>query len=72
MGSTLKIQNGCLIVLPKFSILACSSLGYYEHFSQLCRHPIPNINGAKNPVSDSTFESLMNFKRDLNLSEKIW
>jgi hypothetical protein len=55
-GSTLKIQNGCL--------------GYYEQCSQLCRHLVPNINRAKNPGPDLTFESLMNFKRDLNLLEK--
>jgi hypothetical protein len=36
----------------------------------LCRHPIPKINRAKNPGSDSTFEYLMNFKRGLNLPEK--
>jgi hypothetical protein len=47
-----------------------TKLGYYEQFSQLCRYPIPNINRAKNPGSDSTFESLMNFKRDLNLPKK--
>jgi hypothetical protein len=45
-------------------------LGYYEQFSQLFRHPIPNKNRAKNHGSDSTFESLMNFKRDLNLPKK--
>jgi hypothetical protein len=44
--------------------------GYYEIFSQLFRHPIPNINRAKNPEPDSTFESLMNFKRDSKLLEK--
>jgi hypothetical protein len=36
----------------------------------LCRHPIPNRNRAKNPGIDSTFEFLMNFKRDLILPEK--
>jgi hypothetical protein len=50
--------------------LHAARLGYYEQFSKLCRHPIPHINGAKNPGSDLTFESLMNFKRDLDLSEK--
>jgi hypothetical protein len=40
------------------------------NFSQLCRHPILNIIIVKNPRTDSTFESLMNFKRDLNLLEK--
>jgi hypothetical protein len=28
MGSTLKIQNGCLILLKKFLIFACVSLGF--------------------------------------------
>jgi hypothetical protein len=55
----LKILNFCI-----------GRLGYCEQFSQLCRHPIPNIMRAKNLGSDSTFESLMNFKRDLNLPEK--
>jgi hypothetical protein len=45
-------------------------LGYYEQFSELCRHPILNGIRVKNPGTDSTFESLMNFKRDLNLLEK--
>jgi hypothetical protein len=45
-------------------------LGYYEQCSQLCRHPIPNRIIAKNPETDSTFKSLMNFKRDLTLLEK--
>jgi hypothetical protein len=66
-GSTLKNKNGCLILLQKFLIFASNLLGYYEQFCQLCRHPVPNINRAKNPRPDLTFESLMNFKRDLNL-----
>jgi hypothetical protein len=45
-------------------------LGYYEQFSELCRHPILNGIRVKNPGTDSSFESLMNFKRDLNLLEK--
>jgi hypothetical protein len=31
---------------------------------------MPNTNGDKNPEIDSTFESLINFKRDLILPEK--
>jgi hypothetical protein len=54
-----------------FQFLHVSILGYYEQFSQLCQHTIPNINRAKNPGPDSTFESLMDFKRDLNLPEKF-
>jgi hypothetical protein len=45
-------------------------LGYYEQFSRLCQHPVPNINRAKIPGLDSTFESLINFKRGLNLPKK--
>jgi hypothetical protein len=68
-GSTLKIQNGCLILLQKFPIFYAARVGYCKQFSQLCRHLIPNINRAKNPRSDSTSESLMNFKRGSNLLE---
>jgi hypothetical protein len=52
IGSTLKNQNGCLILLQKFPIFAC------------------DLSCSKNPRTDSTFKSLMNFKRDLNLPEK--
>jgi hypothetical protein len=69
-GSTLNIQNWCLILLQKFPIFSCGYLGYYEQFSQLCRHPILNINRAKNLGPDLTFESLINFKRDLQLPKK--
>jgi hypothetical protein len=37
----------------------------------LCQHPIPNKIRVKNPGTNSTFEYLMNFKRDLTLLEKI-
>jgi hypothetical protein len=43
---------------------------HVEQFYQLCQHPILNRIRVKNPGTDSTFESLMNFKRDLNLLEK--
>jgi hypothetical protein len=33
-------------------------------------HPIVNRIRVKNPGTDSTFESLMNFPRDLNLLKK--
>jgi hypothetical protein len=39
-------------------------------FCQLRRHPIPNRSRVKNPVIDSTFESLINFERGLTLPEK--
>jgi hypothetical protein len=56
-----KNQNGCFNLLQKFPNFACGSLGYYEHFSQLCRHPNPNRIRVKNPGSDSPFESLLKF-----------
>jgi hypothetical protein len=68
--STLKIKIGALSCSKNSQFLHVTRLGYYEQCSQLCRHPIPNIIGAKNPGSDSTFESLKNFKRGLNLPEK--
>jgi hypothetical protein len=51
--------------------LHVSRLGYNEKISQLCRHPITNRIRAKNLGTNSTFESLMNFKRDLSLLEKF-
>jgi hypothetical protein len=69
-GSNLKIENWCLTCSKNSQFLHVAGLGYYKHFSQLCQYPISNINRAKNPGSDSIFESLMNFKRDLNLPEK--
>jgi hypothetical protein len=53
-----------------FEFLHADSLGYYEQFSRLCRHQIPNRNRAKNPGPDSTIESLMNFKWDSSFLEK--
>jgi hypothetical protein len=50
--------------------LHAAFLGYYEQFSQLCRHPIPNIIRAKNSGPDLTFEILMNLKRELNIPKK--
>jgi hypothetical protein len=69
-AKTSKLKMDALSYSKNFQFLYVASLGYYEQFPQLCRHPIPNQNRAKNPGSDSTFESLMNFKRDLNLLEK--
>jgi hypothetical protein len=48
-----------------------ASVGYYEQFSQLCQHPSPTKIRAKNPGTDSIFETLMNFIRDLTLLEKF-
>jgi hypothetical protein len=50
--------------------LHVTSLGYRQQFSQLCQHQIPKIKRVKNPGTESLFEFLMNFKRDLNLLEK--
>jgi hypothetical protein len=50
--------------------LHVARLGYYEQFYQLFQHPILKRIRVKNPRTESTFESLMNFKRDLNLLEK--
>jgi hypothetical protein len=61
---------GALSCSTNSQFLHVAILVYYEQLSQLFRHPIPNIERAKNPGPDSTFESLMNFKRDLNLLEK--
>jgi hypothetical protein len=69
-GSNLILENGCLSCSTNSQFLHVASLGYYEHFSQLCRHPAPKRNRAKNPGTDSTFESLMNFKSNLILPEK--
>jgi hypothetical protein len=70
IDSILKIKMGALSFSKNSQFLHVASLGYFEQFSKLCRHQIPNINRAKNPGTDSTFESLMNFKRDLILPEK--
>jgi hypothetical protein len=69
-GLTFKIKMGTYLAPKIANFLHVSSLGYYEQLSQFCRHQIPNKNGAKNPGKDSTFESLMNFNRDLILPEK--
>jgi hypothetical protein len=63
-------KNGALSCSKNSQFLHVDLLGYCQQFSQLCQHPIPNINIAKNPRSDSTIEYLMNFRRDLNLPEK--
>jgi hypothetical protein len=65
------LKIGDLLSSKNSQFLHVAGLGYYEQFSQLYGHPILNINRAKNPASDSTFESLMNFKRDLNLPENL-
>jgi hypothetical protein len=61
---------GALSCSKNSQFLHAARLGYYQQSYKLCGNPIPNINGGKNPRPDSIFESLMNFKRDLNLLEK--
>jgi hypothetical protein len=46
-------------------------LEYSKQLSKLCRLQIPNRNKVQNPGIDTIFESLMNFKRDSNLLEKV-
>jgi hypothetical protein len=45
-----KNQNGCFILLKNTQILHVGILGYYEHFSQLCRHP--NLNRIRVRILD--------------------
>jgi hypothetical protein len=54
---------GALAYSKNSQYLHVGSLGYYEHFSQLCQHPISNRNRVKSHGIDTTFESLLNFKR---------
>jgi hypothetical protein len=54
-----------------YQILYVARLGYCQHFVQLCRHPILKRIRVKNPGTDLTFKSLMNFKRELIVLEKI-
>ncbi len=53
---------------PLFS--HADGMGYYEQFSQLWPHSNLNRIRVKNSGTDSTFESLLNVKRGLNLAEK--
>jgi hypothetical protein len=69
-SSTLKIKIDVLPCFKNSQYLYVANLGNYEQFSQFCRHQIPSRNRVNNPGTDSIFESLMNFKRDLNLLEK--
>jgi dTDP-D-glucose 4,6-dehydratase len=51
--------------------LNAASRQYWEQLAQLCQLQISNRNKVKNPVTDSIFKSLMNFKRDSNLQENL-
>jgi hypothetical protein len=57
------------VKIPNFCMLL--DWGHYQQFSQLYGHPVLNRIRVKNPVTDSTFESLKNFKRYLNLLQKF-
>jgi hypothetical protein len=57
-----KIKMDILPCFKNSEFLHVAWAGYYKQFSQLCRHQILNTNRVKNPVTDSTFEFLMNFK----------
>jgi hypothetical protein len=65
-----KLKMDALRCSKNSQFLHVATLWHYKQFSLLCRDPILNIVRVKNPRIDSTFESLMNFKRDLNLLEK--
>jgi hypothetical protein len=70
LAQTCKLKMDVLTCSKNSQFLHVAILGHYEQFCQLCRHPIMNRIRVKNPGTDSTFESLINFKRDLNLLEK--
>jgi hypothetical protein len=66
-----KLKMDALPYSKNSQFLHVARLGYCKQFSQLCRHLILNRIRVKNPGTDLTFESLMNFERDLNLLEKF-
>jgi hypothetical protein len=61
---------GAVSCSKNFQFLHAASRQYWEQLVQLCRLQIPKLNKVKNPVTDSVFESLMNYKRDSNLRQK--
>jgi hypothetical protein len=69
-AQTWKLKMDALPCSKNSQFLHVARLGYYEQFSQLFRYPILKRISVKNPGKYSTFESLMNFKRDLNLLKK--
>jgi hypothetical protein len=69
-AQTWKLKMDALPCSKNSQFLHVARLGYYEQFSQLFRYPILKRISVKNPGTYSTFESLMNFKRDLNLLKK--
>jgi hypothetical protein len=69
-AQTWKLKLDALPCSKNDQFLHVARLGYYEQFYKLFQHPILKRIRVKNPRTESTFESLMNFKRDLNLLEK--
>jgi hypothetical protein len=67
---TWKLKMDVLPCSKNPQLLHVARQGHYEQFPQLCRHLINNRIRGKNPGTDLAFESLMNFKMDLNLLEK--
>jgi hypothetical protein len=69
-SSILKIKMGALSCSKNSEFSHAANRQYWKQLAQLCQLQIPNRNKVKNPIIDSVFESLMNFKRDSNLREK--
>jgi hypothetical protein len=65
-----KLKMDALPYSKNFQFLHGARFVQYEQCSQLCQHPIRNRIRVKNLGTYLTFESLMNFKRDLNHREK--
>jgi hypothetical protein len=71
-GSTLnKNKMGALSYYKNSQFLHAARQQYWEQHSQLWRLQISNRSKVKNPVTDSVFESLLNFKRDSNLQKNL-
>jgi hypothetical protein len=71
LTQSLKLKMDVLLSSKHYQFLHVANLGYYEQFSELCWNPIPSKIRATDPGIDSTFEPLMNFKRDWTLLEKF-
>jgi hypothetical protein len=76
-GSTLKIQNRLNFKnqklylnpkIPNFCMQIARNIG--NNFLNCAYFKFQTETKLKNPITDSVFESLMNFKRDSNLWEK--
>jgi hypothetical protein len=67
---TWKLKTHVIPYSKNSQILHAARLEYYEQLSQLCQHQIIKRIRVKKPGTNSTFESLLNFKRGLNLPAK--